>query len=496
MKQKELRIFYLLILSSLISCDMGGIASRMECETDRDCSYGMSCRSKSAGGTQCKPSNHLHTDVSSTMACNTDSDCSTGFACRSKVGGGTECRNSTMSNTNEKVLSEISPTEEALKAERRRLEADRKALQREREQYGVKHQYREQERQLSKLAMQVQATEPDTNGVVIITVNTNADTSSLKVNGEEQGGKIDGKYSIKKIARVGQNTQFSIVAMDINGNIHTESITVRRAFDDTYVKFTALNPANIKTRPAKDAVAIIIGISDYKSLPKAEYANDDARMFYDYAIRALGIKPENIKLLIDTDADRAEIYRAFKSWMPSRVRASTDVYVYYSGHGLPAADGEELYLLPQSVDRDLVDETAISQSKINAAIQSVKPKSVTIFLDSCYSGLTRTGETLVPNARPLSVKIKKTVYPENFVVISASSPDQISSSSKDLKHGIFSYYLMKGMEGDADSNKDGKITMSELQEYLSDTVSRQALSMNRKQNPQIIGDVNRVFMSR
>jgi hypothetical protein len=46
-------------------------------------------------------------------------------------------------------------------------------------------------------------------------------------------------------------------------------------------------------------VAIIIGIADYKNLPRADYANDDARAFYDYAIRGLGVRAENIKLLVD-----------------------------------------------------------------------------------------------------------------------------------------------------------------------------------------------------
>jgi len=71
---------------------------------------------------------------------------------------------------------------------------------------------------------------------------------------------------------------------------------------------------------------------------------------------------------------------------------------------------------------------------------------------------------------------------------------QVTSSLSELKRGIFSFFLMKGMEGDADSNKDGKITTGEMQEYLSDKVSRQALSMSRKQDIQLIGDVNKVLV--
>lgn len=219
-------------------------------------------------------------------------------------------------------------------------------------------------------------------------------------------------------------------------------------------------------------------------------------MFYDYAIRALGIKPENIKLLVDANADDVAIYQAFKTWLPSRARSTTDVYVYYSGHGLPSDDGQGLYWLPQRAHRDLIEKTAISQREINGFIQAAKPRSVTIFLDSCYSGLARSGETLLASARPVALKVDKKLFPEKFTVITASQADQISSSSPDLKHGIFSYYLMRGMEGEADANRDGKITAGEMHGYLAQQVARQAGMMNRRQEPQLMGDVNRVLVGK
>ena len=79
---------------------------------------------------------------------------------------------------------------------------------------------------------------------------------------------------------------------------------------------------------------------------------------------------------------------------------------------------------------------------------------------------------------------------------SSSQSDQFSSSIPDLKYGIFSYFLMKGMEGDADANKDGKITLGEMQGYLAENVGRQAGMMSRKQDPQLIGDSNRVLVGK
>jgi hypothetical protein len=253
----------------------------------------------------------------------------------------------------------------------------------------------------------------------------------------------------------------------------------------------------LKKKPETDAVAIIIGIQNYKKIPKSNFSNNDASVFAEYAKKILGVKQQNIKILIDDEADNAEIYRAFQNWLPIKIKKNkTDIYVFYSGHGLPSDDGKSLYLLPHGADRDFIGKTAIDQNELIAALQATQPNSVTMFIDSCYSGLTRTGDALLASARPVVTKSKNLEYPPNFTVISASMPEQISWSSSELKHGIFSYYLMKGMEGDADENRDGKITASEMQSYLADMVPKQALTMNRKQNPQLTGDANRVIVGR
>ncbi len=377
---------------------------------------------------------------------------------------------------------------------RTEIDREREQLANERQRLEQEKLEREKAKKNQRLDLQITATKPTADGSYNIVIQTNVDTASLKINGEELGGSADGRYTINRFARAGQETKLEIVAKDVYGNTDTKIVTVSRPFAESKPQAAALNPAQVKKQTSKDAVAIIIGIADYKNLPRADFANDDARVFYDYAIRALGIKSENIKLLVDTDADDVAIYRAFKTWLPSRVRASTDVYVYYSGHGLPTADGQGLYVLPQRADRDFIDKTAITQAEINAAIQAAKPKSVTVFLDSCYSGQARSGETLIASARPVALKAEKQLFPQNFTVITASQSDQISSSSPDLKHGIFSYYLMRGMEGDADADRDGRITAGEMHAYLSEQVVRQAGMQNRVQQPQLIGDVNRVLV--
>jgi hypothetical protein len=389
-------------------------------------------------------------------------------------------------------------TDVAINEERRKLDADRQALEVERQRLTEERNRREQAKQSSKLSLQTTTTNPDVNGVVIISVRTNTDTSSLKVNGNEEGSKVDGNYTIKRVARVSQDTDYTIVATDVFGNTASTTITVaRQAVSQSSNQSASLKPENIKRAASRDAVAIIIGIQNYKRVPKAEFANNDAKEFYEYAIRGLGIKPENIKLLVDEEADELEIVKAFENWLPLQVNKNkTDVYVFYSGHGLPSPDGQSLYFLPYGVDKQYLARTAVGQKEVVALLTASKPKSVTMFIDACYSGQTRGGETLLASAKPLALKADTNAFPPNFTVITASANDQISSSSPELKHGIFSFYLMKGLEGDADGNKDGKITAGEMQEYLQDKVSRQAMSMSRKQDTQLVGDANKVLMGR
>ena len=129
-------------------------------------------------------------------------------------------------------------------------------------------------------------------------------------------------------------------------------------------------------------------------------------------------------------------------------------------------------------------------------ILKYKPKSVTMFLDTCYSGVSRDEKTLLASARPIRISVKETnEVPENFTIFTASQLDQISSGLKEAKHGIFSYYLMKGLEGNADTNQDNKITSGELIAYMDENVSQKAAEQGREQNPSLSGDPDKVLMS-
>ena len=385
----------------------------------------------------------------------------------------------------------------AIEQRERQVEIEAERLAEERRRLDAQKAQIEQEKKASRIAIKGSASQPDANGDFIITIQTGADTASLKIDGEEVGGKRDGNYVIKRVARVGDQNSYAITARDVFGNTDSVTVTVARQVADSRPVIPRLNPANVKVQQSRDAVAIIIGIENYRRVPKADFANADAKDFYTYASRALGIKPENIKLLVDDGADDIEILNAFQNWLPLKVnKGRTDVYVFYSGHGYPSQDGSSLYFLPFNVDKQYLERTSVKQKEVVSALQKAQAKSVTMFIDACYSGQTRGGEVLIAGLKPIALKADEKAYPPEFTVITASAADQFSSASQDLKHGIFSFYLMKGMEGDADVNKDGRITSGELQRYLSEMVGRQAMGLNRTQNTQLFGDADRVLMGR
>ena len=117
-----------------------------------------------------------------------------------------------------------------------------------------------------------------------------------------------------------------------------------------------------------------------------------------------------------------------------------------------------------------------------------------MFFDTCFSGISRDEVQLLASARPVRLSPEEqNDIPSNFTIFSASQLDQISSGLSEAKHGIFSYYLMKGLEGKADNNNDRKITNGELLAYMIENVSQKAAELGREQIPSLKGNPNEVL---
>ncbi|CAA7627263.1 conserved hypothetical protein [Magnetospirillum sp. SS-4] len=98
------------------------------------------------------------------------------------------------------------------------------------------------------------------------------------------------------------------------------------------------------------------------------------------------------------------------------------------------------------------------------------------------------------SARPILVTAKELAAPPNVTILAAAGNDQLSSSLPAAKHGLFSYFLMKGLEGEA-AGPDRTITAAKLEAYLAEKITVEAAKLGRAQTPQLIGDGSRVISS-
>jgi len=281
-----------------------------------------------------------------------------------------------------------------------------------------------------------------------------------------------------------------VEVIDFKGLSSRETVRLERTKRNEKVgRLSSVNPlVGPKQSPSRDRVALIIGVEKYARAPSADYASGDAKMFADYAREKLGIADNNIKILIDFEAEEAAILRALKVWLPRAVKPdTTELYVFYAGHGMPTADGSSAYLVPYDGDIQLLEDTAISRKRFFDEISATKPRSAIFFFDNCFSGATRSEELLLAS-RPLGIKVRENDIPDDYLVFAAGETDQIAGVEPEVKHGRFSYFVFKGLEGEADVNYDGKISAGELHAYVRDSVERFSAGA---QTPTMRGDAGR-----
>jgi len=314
----------------------------------------------------------------------------------------------------------------------------------------------------------------------------------IQVDGNTISSK-NGSFTINGYIPIGEQ-RLTIVAKDQWGNTSKKNITVERVMRSAKNNnsFEKLNPNKIRSKKNKNRIALIIGIEKYNNISDAKFAKNDAVHFIDYAQTALGVPQNNIKYFFDESAG-FKLKIEIKRWLKKNVRKNSEVFIYFSGHGIAQNDGQELYLLTNNTESDFIHETAINRNEIFNDIAQYNPKSVNVFLDTCYSGAGRAdGEILLAMAKGLVVvDEQQQQLPDNFTLFTAASAQESAWSLPEAKHGTFSYFLMKGMEGEADLDGDNRLTNGELQEYLLDNVGRYA---QQQQTPQMIGDPDQVLV--
>jgi len=253
-----------------------------------------------------------------------------------------------------------------------------------------------------------------------------------------------------------------------------------------------LAPPASTVKPKDHAYAVIVGVEDYRDLPTVDYAKRDAEMVRAYLTKSLGYREQNIVMLLNDRVTRSDLEARFEKWLPRQVGENKDaeVFVYYGGHGAPDPNTNQAFLVPYNGDPAYLETSAYPLSRLYETLGKLPAKTITVVMDSCFSGAG--GRSVIQKgARPMLIKVENPLMAaQNMVVISAAAGNQISNALPEQRHGLFTYYFLKGLQGEADANKDGGVDVEELYAYLRPQVETEARRMNAEQSPQLLPGVD------
>ena len=247
----------------------------------------------------------------------------------------------------------------------------------------------------------------------------------------------------------------------------------------------------IKVKHNKNAYAIVIGIENYRQkLPMADFAVSDARLVSEYLTRVMGYPIENVITITNEHATKSDFEKYFERWLSNNVEKDSTVFIYYSGHGAPNTKTGDAYLVPYDGDPTFIAETGYSIARLYESLGKLKAREITVILDSCFSGAGGRS-VLAKGAKPLVMTINMPTMRKNISVMTASSGDQISSAYEEQGHGLFTYFLLKGIKNEDVVKQDGSIKMDDLFGYIKPQVERIARKQfNNEQTPQLMGAKN------
>lgn len=294
----------------------------------------------------------------------------------------------------------------------------------------------------------------------------------------------------KMLASIGK-----VNVVSVNGNINSGQKKVRDITSMPEGK--ALFP---------NAVAIVLGVETYSdpTIPDAPYARKDAKIMGGYFSKTMGVG--DVRVLTDGDVTRMNLTTLFD---PEKGRLanivdpdSTDVFVYYSGHGVPVEEkdgGNDVLLVPYDVEKAWIKDYGFSLNKLYKDLAALEAKSVTVILDACFSGGSRSSQRFrsqnVAGQKLVIVDEAQLAQPwladAGFRIFTSSRGDQTSLGNDLSQSGLFTYYIAVGLQGDADKNEDGQVTIGELSEFVTSSVDKESQG---SQTPQFYGDGGLVML--
>ncbi|RPI08782.1 MAG: hypothetical protein EHM71_07580 [Zetaproteobacteria bacterium] len=263
-----------------------------------------------------------------------------------------------------------------------------------------------------------------------------------------------------------------------------------------------------KPAPARSRWAVVIGVGRYDrpDVPALRYAVADAERFHDVLVTQSGFQKENVLLLTDK-TERKPTLRNIKwalgTFLARSAQKDDLVVIFFAGHGAPEidprgveSDGLAKYLVPADADPDDLYSTGLPMDELATIFSRIESDQVVVFLDACYSGAAG-GRTFASRRTRASriddVFLERLTRSKGRVIVTASRANEVSLELPELGHGVFSHYLIQGIRGTADLDRDGIVSLQELYQYLEQEVSRKSRQAGGNQHPVMKGELEGVL---
>jgi hypothetical protein len=225
--------------------------------------------------------------------------------------------------------------------------------------------------------------------------------------------------------------------------------------------------------------AVVVGINDYPNIRPLKYAVADAEAFYDLLVKHNQVPVENVFLLLNEQATLQNLRSTMGTRIKNKAGADDMVIIYFAGHGAterdtmsPDGDGLEKYLLPYGADPNDLYASALPMREVAHIFHRIRSERLVFVADACYSGASggRTVSITGMRANLSDRFMERLAGGKGKVIITASSANEVSVEKDELGHGVFTYYLVQGLRGPADTDADGLISVDEAYRYVSEKV--------------------------
>ena len=235
--------------------------------------------------------------------------------------------------------------------------------------------------------------------------------------------------------------------------------------------------------------ALLVGISQYQKLPHdlwLQYPDADATAFSRFLASAQGgsVPAGQILVLTNEQATTAAVRAGLRGFLKDRPGKNDTVYVLIAGHG--TVDNTGAYILTWDSDPENLAATALPMAELHSVVEEELNRAgrVILLADVCRAATIAGQKTASLGA----VVEKIGEAPGEMLGLMAARPKELSIEGPDFGggHGAFTWAVLQGLNGAADTDRDGSVSAGELIDYVSAQVPK--LTGNR-QHPRDFGNM-------